>query len=51
MRVASEMDFEVQPSDSLDFIEESVRDSLNKIRTIADDKTLTIKVYLDVEFG
>lgn len=50
MRVASEMDFEVQPSDSLDSIGETVRESLNKIRTIADDKVLTIKVFVDVEF-
>lgn len=51
MRVATEMDFEAQPTDSLDFVIDQVGDALNKIRTIDAEKRLTIKVFVDVEIG
>lgn len=49
MRVATEMDFEVYPTDGLDFVTDQVKDALEKIRTIDDEKKLTIKVFVDVE--
>ena len=51
MRVATEMDFEVQPDDTMDFVLDTVVDALNKVRTIDEAKPLTIKVFVDVELG
>jgi len=49
MRIASEMDFEVQPTDSFVFVIEQIADTLNKIRTVDSEKALQLKVYVDVE--
>ena len=49
MRVATEMDFEVHPTDTFDFVTDIVRDALNKIRTIDDKRVLTLKIFVDVE--
>lgn len=49
MRIASEMDFEVQPDDHLDFVIDSVADVLNKAREINPEKQITLKVFVDME--
>lgn len=49
MRMASELDFEIQPIDSLDIVTEHVKEALEAIRTVGADKQLQIKVFIDVE--
>lgn len=49
MRLAAELDFEVQPTDSLEFIIDKVRGTLHKLREVNPEKRQTIKVMFDVE--
>lgn len=49
MRVAAELNFEVEATESMDRVVEGVKEALDKIRTVGDDKQLTLKVYLDVD--
>lgn len=51
MRVATEMDFEVQPDDTLYSLIDQVKETLEKVRTIDSEKRLAIKVFVDVEIG
>lgn len=50
MRVATEMDFELQPIDGTAVVAGSVQDALKKIRTVEPEKRLVIKLFMDVEF-
>lgn len=49
MRLAAEIDFEVQPTDALDFIEQSVSHILNELRDVNPEKRQSIKIMFDVE--
>lgn len=49
MRTASEMDFEVQPTEALDFVIDQVGEALHTIRTITGEETVSVKVFLEVE--
>lgn len=49
MRLAAELDFEVQPNDALDFIIDKAGATLHQLREVNSERRQTIKVMFDVE--